>query len=168
MTLRSKYVNMYIPSDFFNSNSPWVDNLPLNRPFGLGQSSKFHVMHKEVSPLTPETAVLDPPDADHKFCAKVSVWTVLCIFYFAQKVFSMSWTVQSFLSLLLTKRVLSFVQSEGELCSWLLDSTLYDLKCMLLHYLVALFITSIWGKTVTCLLCSVIHTHEIDKNIRGF
>ncbi|KAK7112745.1 hypothetical protein V1264_012146 [Littorina saxatilis] len=79
MTLRSKYVNMYIPSDFFNSNSPWVDNLPLNRPFGLGQSSKFHVMHKEVSPLTPETAVLDPPDADHKFCAKVMLLTCLSL-----------------------------------------------------------------------------------------
>lgn len=71
MTLRSKYANMYIPSDFFNANSPWVDNLPLNRPFVLGQQCKFHVMHKEVSPLTAETAVLDPPDADHKYCAKV-------------------------------------------------------------------------------------------------
>lgn len=72
MTLRSKYTNMYIPSDFFNASSPWVDNLPLKRPFVLGQQCKFHVMHKEVSPLTAETAVLDPPDADHKYCAKVS------------------------------------------------------------------------------------------------
>jgi hypothetical protein len=71
MTLKSKYMNMYIPSDFFNASAPWVDNLPMARPFSLGQPCKFHVMHKDVPPLSPETAVLDPPDADYKFCAKV-------------------------------------------------------------------------------------------------
>ncbi|KAK7493304.1 hypothetical protein BaRGS_00015430 [Batillaria attramentaria] len=73
--LKSKYSNMYIPSDFFHTSFPWVDNLPLQRPFVLGQPCKFHVMHKEVGPLTPETAVLDPPDADHKYCAKVMLLT---------------------------------------------------------------------------------------------
>ncbi|XP_076450064.1 cell division cycle and apoptosis regulator protein 1-like isoform X2 [Babylonia areolata] len=75
MTLRSKYTNMYVPSDFFSAGSPWIDNLPMNRSFVLGQQCKFHIMHKEVGPLTPITAVLDPPDADHKFCAKVMLLT---------------------------------------------------------------------------------------------
>lgn len=72
MVLKTKYSNMYIPSDFFHASFPWVDNLPLQRPFTLGQSCKFHVMHKEVTSLNPESAVLDPPDADHSFSAKVS------------------------------------------------------------------------------------------------
>ncbi|XP_025107133.1 cell division cycle and apoptosis regulator protein 1-like isoform X3 [Pomacea canaliculata] len=71
MVLKTKYSNMYIPSDFFHASFPWVDNLPLQRPFTLGQSCKFHVMHKEVTSLNPESAVLDPPDADHSFSAKV-------------------------------------------------------------------------------------------------
>ena len=63
---------MYIPSDFFNAGSLWLENLPMNRPFQLGQPCKFHVMHKEVPPLTPDASVLDAPDADYKYCAKVS------------------------------------------------------------------------------------------------
>ena len=35
-------------------------------------------MHKDVSPLTNVSAVLDPPDADHKFTAKVCLFLLLC------------------------------------------------------------------------------------------
>ncbi|KAL8587387.1 hypothetical protein ACOMHN_062121 [Nucella lapillus] len=90
MTLRSKYSNMYVPSDFFSTSSPWVDNLPMNRPFVLGQQCKFHIMHKDVGPLTPITEVLDPPDADHKFCAKVMLLTSPTLIEFYTKTSSMA------------------------------------------------------------------------------
>ena len=62
---------MYIPSDFFNAEFPWHDAFPLLRPFQLGKPSSFHVMHKEVERVGQNTAVLDPPDADHLYSAKV-------------------------------------------------------------------------------------------------
>ncbi|KAH9495313.1 Cell division cycle and apoptosis regulator protein 1 [Bulinus truncatus] len=69
--LKNKYSNLYIPSDFFHASFSWVENFPLSRPFTLGQSCNFHVMHKDVPSIKPDTAVLDPPDADHLFSAKV-------------------------------------------------------------------------------------------------
>jgi len=71
VTLKSRYTNMYIPSDFFNAEFPWHDAFPLLRPFQLGKPSSFHVMHKEVERVGQNTAVLDPPDADHLYSAKV-------------------------------------------------------------------------------------------------
>ena len=32
----------------------------------------FHVFHKDVGPVTENTTVLEPPDADYLFSAKVS------------------------------------------------------------------------------------------------
>jgi len=75
MTLRSRYSCMYIPSDFFHAAMLWLDAFPVDRPFRLGHSCQFHVMDKKVE--APERklleSLLDPPDADHTFSAKVSV-----------------------------------------------------------------------------------------------
>ncbi|XP_067858754.1 cell division cycle and apoptosis regulator protein 1 isoform X1 [Heptranchias perlo] len=71
MELRRRYQNLYIPSDFFDTQFTWVDAFLLNRPFQLGNQCNFHIIHKEVDPLDKLTAVLDPADADHLYSAKV-------------------------------------------------------------------------------------------------
>lgn len=73
VALKSRYTNMYIPSDFFNATFPWHEGFPLTRPFQLGKNCTFHVLHKDVERLGvgQNTAVLDPPDADHLYSAKV-------------------------------------------------------------------------------------------------
>uniref|UniRef100_UPI00398E5C7D cell division cycle and apoptosis regulator protein 1 n=1 Tax=Pristiophorus japonicus TaxID=55135 RepID=UPI00398E5C7D len=71
MELRRRYQNLYIPSDFFDTQFTWVDAFLLNRPFQLGNQCNFHIIHKEVDPLDKITTVLDPPDADHLYSAKV-------------------------------------------------------------------------------------------------
>lgn len=77
VALRSRYSNMYIPSDFFNASFPWVDAFPPHRPFPLGRPCNFQVMHKEVEPIVPNVAVLEPSDADHLFSAKARDFCVL-------------------------------------------------------------------------------------------
>ncbi|XP_078079057.1 cell division cycle and apoptosis regulator protein 1-like [Mustelus asterias] len=67
MELRRRYQNLYIPSDFFDTQFTWVDAFLLNRPFQLGNQCNFHIVHKEVDPLEKITAALDPPDADHLY-----------------------------------------------------------------------------------------------------
>lgn len=43
----------------------------MTRPFQLNNACNFHILHKEVDPLVKNTAVLDPPDANHTYSAKV-------------------------------------------------------------------------------------------------
>ncbi|OXB63879.1 hypothetical protein ASZ78_004174 [Callipepla squamata] len=71
MELRRRYQNLYIPSDFFDAQFMWVDAFPMSRPFQLGNYCNFYVMHREVDPIDKNAAVLDPPDADHLYSAKV-------------------------------------------------------------------------------------------------
>lgn len=72
ITLRGRYANLYIPSDFFNARFRWTEAFPLHRPFNItAHSCDYHVMHKEVEPLEKSDAIIDPPDADHLFSAKV-------------------------------------------------------------------------------------------------
>jgi hypothetical protein len=66
---------MYIPSDFFISSSVWLEAFPPDRPFSLQHPCTFHVMAKEVPSYLPNNAVLDPPDADYLFSAKVKTRT---------------------------------------------------------------------------------------------
>lgn len=73
MELRRRYQNLYIPSDFFDAQFTWVDAFPLSRPFQLGNYCNFYVMHREVESLEKNMAILDPPDADHLYSAKVCV-----------------------------------------------------------------------------------------------
>lgn len=71
MELRRRYQSLYIPSDFFDAVFTWVDAFPLTRPFLFSNACNFHILHKEVDPLVKNTAVLDPPDANHTYSAKV-------------------------------------------------------------------------------------------------
>ncbi|CAG2219799.1 Cell division cycle and apoptosis regulator protein 1 [Mytilus edulis] len=71
VTLKSRYSSMYVPSDFFKANFTWMDAFPLTRPFQLGRNCEFHVLHKDVESINTSDALLDPPDADHSFNAKV-------------------------------------------------------------------------------------------------
>ncbi|XP_074686380.1 cell division cycle and apoptosis regulator protein 1 isoform X6 [Strix aluco] len=71
MELRRRYQNLYIPSDFFDAQFTWVDAFPMSRPFQLGNYCNFYVMHREVDPIDKNASVLDPPDADHLYSAKV-------------------------------------------------------------------------------------------------
>ncbi|OWK07530.1 CCAR1, partial [Cervus elaphus hippelaphus] len=71
MEQRRRYQNLYIPSDFFDAQFTWVDAFPLSRPFQLGNYCNFYVMHREVESLEKNMAILDPPDADHLYSAKV-------------------------------------------------------------------------------------------------
>ena len=80
ITLRSRYPNMYIPSDCFNAVFSWTDAFRLNEPFRMGTACAFHVMPKDVEPLQPNDAVLDPPDADHLFTAKVHLLLSILVY----------------------------------------------------------------------------------------
>ncbi|ELU05545.1 hypothetical protein CAPTEDRAFT_214786 [Capitella teleta] len=72
MVLRSRYNNLYVPSDFFNAQFRWTEAFPIERPFNImAHGCEYHVMSKDVEPLEKNEACIDPPDADHLFSAKV-------------------------------------------------------------------------------------------------
>jgi hypothetical protein len=62
-----------VPSDFFSSRQLWTEAFPLYRPFELGHACQFHIMDKDIDFPAKDgfKAVLDPPDADHLYSAKV-------------------------------------------------------------------------------------------------
>ncbi|KAL3278362.1 hypothetical protein HHI36_013691 [Cryptolaemus montrouzieri] len=76
LELRRRYGNMYIPSDFFYSSFEWVNAFPPNKPFSLSKPCFFHIMNKEVEPIVENEAILEPPDADYLFSAKVMLMNV--------------------------------------------------------------------------------------------
>ncbi|XP_025837375.1 cell division cycle and apoptosis regulator protein 1 [Agrilus planipennis] len=76
LEIRRRYGNLYVPSDFFYSLFRWVDAFPPDKPFSLNKPCSFHVMHKDVEPLIENDAVLEPPDADYLFSAKVMLMNV--------------------------------------------------------------------------------------------
>ena len=74
--LKKRYSNLYIPSDFFNAKHVWTEAYPIHDPFQLEYATSFHVFNKEVespqsSGSSPGRWVLDPPDADYSWVAKV-------------------------------------------------------------------------------------------------
>lgn len=83
LEVRRRYNNLYIPSDFFYTSIRWVDAFPPDKPFTLNKPCSFHIMSKEIDAATDNNAILEPPDADYIFSAKVSdsIW-VLYIFGF--------------------------------------------------------------------------------------
>lgn len=69
--MKKRYQNLYIPSDFFHSRVKWTEAFPANVPFSINKTCTFHVMNKEVASPELNEAVLDPPDADYLYSAKV-------------------------------------------------------------------------------------------------
>ncbi|XP_059474475.1 cell division cycle and apoptosis regulator protein 1-like isoform X2 [Neocloeon triangulifer] len=76
LELKRRYTNLYVPSDFFVSHFSWVDAFPADRPFALKRPSAFHVAHKDVDEIVQNDTVLEPPDADYSFSAKVMLISV--------------------------------------------------------------------------------------------
>lgn len=74
MEIKKRYSNMYIPSDFFLSEYRWTETFPIGKPISLDFPCSFHVMHKDVDPLKEINSVLEPPDADYIYSAKVSYY----------------------------------------------------------------------------------------------
>lgn len=72
MEVKKRYPNLYIPSDFTQSENAWMSAFPFNKPFSMQKPCSFHIM-KDVSPIDETVAqcVLDPPDADYSWSAKV-------------------------------------------------------------------------------------------------
>lgn len=68
--MKKRYMNLYIPSDFINTQIKWMKAFKPTAPFSINKTCSFHVMSKDV--LSPEDndAVLDPPDADYTYSAK--------------------------------------------------------------------------------------------------
>lgn len=71
LEVRRRYSNLYIPSDFFFTHFRWVDAFPPDKQFTLNKPCQFHIMSKEIDPVIENDAVLEPPDADYIFSAKV-------------------------------------------------------------------------------------------------
>ncbi|XP_063966780.1 cell division cycle and apoptosis regulator protein 1-like isoform X1 [Lytechinus pictus] len=73
--LHKRYMNMYIPSDFFMANFAWQDVFPIHRPMNVAQPCSFHIMHKEAPPPQGAATVIDPPDVNYSYSAKVMLMT---------------------------------------------------------------------------------------------
>ncbi|XP_047022062.1 cell division cycle and apoptosis regulator protein 1-like [Helicoverpa zea] len=69
--LSQRYTNLYVPSDFFNAQVKWGETFPPQTPFSINNPCAYHIMNKEVENPLPNDAVLEPPDADYRFSAKV-------------------------------------------------------------------------------------------------
>ncbi|CAK1598726.1 unnamed protein product [Parnassius mnemosyne] len=69
--LSQRYTNLYIPSDFFNAHVKWGETFPPQAPFSLNNPCSYHIMNKEIENPNPNNAVLEPPDVDYRFSAKV-------------------------------------------------------------------------------------------------
>ncbi|XP_028178137.1 cell division cycle and apoptosis regulator protein 1-like [Ostrinia furnacalis] len=69
--LSQRYTNLYIPSDFFNAHVKWGETFPPQTPFSLNNPCGYHIMSREIDNPNPNDSVLEPPDADYRFSAKV-------------------------------------------------------------------------------------------------
>lgn len=67
---------MYIPSDFVYCQYNYHKLFPIIRPFVLDHECNFYVMHKDVDVFTgldPARDIIDPPDMDYRYSAKVDI-----------------------------------------------------------------------------------------------
>lgn len=74
LELRRRYANLYVPSDFFFTEIRWPESFPPNATFSIQKPCAFHIAHRSVEAPDREDgaeALLDAPDADYLFSAKV-------------------------------------------------------------------------------------------------
>lgn len=82
LELRRRYTNLYVPSDFFFTEIRWSESFPPNATFSIQKPCAFHIAHRSVEAPDSTTAddgasaadrdaLLDAPDADYLFSAKV-------------------------------------------------------------------------------------------------
>lgn len=83
LEIKKRYPNIYIPSDFSSSNNDWLNAFPFHKPFSIQKPCSFHIM-KDVNPVDETVAqcVLDPPDADYTFSAKVMLLSSEYFYFF--------------------------------------------------------------------------------------
>lgn len=74
--LSQRYTNLYVPSDFFNAHVKWGETFPPQMPFSLNNPCGYHIMSREVENPNDNDSVLEPPDADYRFSAKVDKDTI--------------------------------------------------------------------------------------------
>ncbi len=72
MQLRRRYTNLYIPGDFFDVRPAWIASIPLDQPIRMHSPVAFHILDKIIDrPSRVDNAILDAPDADSRWQAKV-------------------------------------------------------------------------------------------------
>ncbi|GIY44712.1 hypothetical protein CEXT_495602 [Caerostris extrusa] len=86
LELRKRYTNLYVPSDFCAADFLWQEAFPAHRPFGIDHQCNFHIVGKDVDPLYENDAIIDPPDADYGFSAKVMLMSIPSLNEIYQKV----------------------------------------------------------------------------------
>lgn len=91
ITLKKRYPALYIPSDFFTSRIRWCETFPVTKPFTLNRPCSFHVMHKECDSYKKNDAIIDPPDLDYTFSAKVHE-----VDNFFDRVISIGYSIRTF------------------------------------------------------------------------
>jgi hypothetical protein len=70
--IKSRYGQLYIPSDFISVQNSWQTSLPIDRTLKFNNRCLFHVMKKEAQPVGgPNTAVYDADDSDFRWSVKV-------------------------------------------------------------------------------------------------
>ncbi|XP_063619389.1 cell division cycle and apoptosis regulator protein 1-like [Cydia splendana] len=69
--LSQRYTNMYVPSDFFNAHVKWGETFPPQSPLSLNNPCQYYIMNKDIDNPLGNDAILEPPDADYRFSAKV-------------------------------------------------------------------------------------------------
>lgn len=77
LELRRRYTNLYVPSDFFFTEIRWSESFPPDATFSIQKPCTFHIKHRTVDSIKDNDAVLDPPDADYLFSAKVNYLFIL-------------------------------------------------------------------------------------------
>ncbi|GBP37980.1 Cell division cycle and apoptosis regulator protein 1 [Eumeta japonica] len=83
--LSQRYGNLYVPSDFFSAQIRWGDTFPPQCPLSLNNPCAYHLMSRDVENPLPNDTVLEPPDADYKFSAKVMLISLPTLETFYQK-----------------------------------------------------------------------------------
>jgi len=91
--VKKRYQNLYVPSDFFSSAIKWMEAFPANAPFSIQKTCSFNVFNKEVASLDENDAVLDPPDADYLYSAKVMLMATSPIQEIYKKCFARAETI---------------------------------------------------------------------------
>jgi BURAN domain/DBC1 len=86
--MKKRYQNLYIPSDFFQSHVKWTEAFEPHVPFSINKKCTFHVMNKDVASPETNEAVLDPPDADYLYSAKVMLMSTPSIDEIYKKCFA--------------------------------------------------------------------------------
>ena len=71
-SVKNRYSNLYIPSDFTNCKYSWVNSLPIDRPLKFSINSRFHIMRKETQSIFINDAVYEPDDINHAWTVRVS------------------------------------------------------------------------------------------------